>query len=130
MRRQRAGVGHADGRALERLDFLRQWRRFGDAFGLRRVLVHRPIDEELIQPAHHHGQPFAFLVRQNDIVAGGKTKIDVAGDQRANIRPAAVGRVDFDIEFFIGKIIAFCAKKTGSIEWAMTGIVILIFLRD
>jgi hypothetical protein len=51
--------------------------------------VHRPIDKNFIQAAHDHEQSLALLMRQDDVVSGGKAELYVAGDQRADVRSAA-----------------------------------------
>ena len=47
VRGQGAGIRHADGQPFERFDFFRQRHGFGDAFGLGRLFMHRPVDKQL-----------------------------------------------------------------------------------
>ena len=94
MRRQSSGIRDADSQALERLDFLRQRHRLGDALRLGALLVHRPIDEDSIEATHDHHELLALLMSQNNIVASRETEFYIAGDQRSDVGASAACRGD------------------------------------
>ena len=114
MRCQRAGIRHADRQPLERFDFVGERHGFCNAFGFCYILMHRPVDKQLIQATHHHDQFLAFLLGKNDVITGGETEVDIARDQRANVRSAAVGRRNVHLQFFIREeTLVLCQKHRG-----------------
>jgi hypothetical protein len=66
--------------------------------------MHGPVDQRARNHAHDHDQALAFLPGKDDLIARREGEVDVAGDQRLDVGPAAAGHGQFHVEAFLGKV--------------------------